>query len=376
MSLDQELMEAFAQSTGVTGIGKPRRYLWTDAFAVCNYLGLAQKTGEEKYLEFARGLVDQVHRVLGRHRGDDGRTGWISGLSEDEGARFPTRGGLRIGKKLPERQPGEPFDRQLEWERDGQYFHYLTKWAHALALMGSATREEHYLRWAVELIVVSQRRFTLPTVPGEPGRLAWKMSIDLTRPLVASTGQHDALDGFITSLELGKSRGWHSAPPQDLSKTLASLSAQMGSGDWVTEDPLGIGGVLDAATRLAMLIQLEKETATDLLSHLVQVAVHGLRGYAHSHGLNQPATHRLAFRELGLAIGLQGLEWVASRDWNHPGIRQGIQDLARFQPLAGAIRDFWCQPANRAVKTWMDHDDINSVMLVTSLYPWGFLNIG
>ncbi len=25
----------------------PRRYLWTDAFAVCNYLGLYLETGEE-----------------------------------------------------------------------------------------------------------------------------------------------------------------------------------------------------------------------------------------------------------------------------------------------------------------------------------------
>jgi hypothetical protein len=43
------------------------------------------------------------------------------------GAAHPTRGGLRIGKKLPERRPGEAFQERLEWERDGQYFHYLTK---------------------------------------------------------------------------------------------------------------------------------------------------------------------------------------------------------------------------------------------------------
>ena len=30
----------------------------------------------------------------------------------------------------------------------------------------------------------------------------WKMSIDLSRPLVASMGQHDPLDGFVTCAEL------------------------------------------------------------------------------------------------------------------------------------------------------------------------------
>jgi hypothetical protein len=34
---------------------------------------------------------------------------------------------LRIGKQLAERRPGERFDERLEWERDGQYFHYLTR---------------------------------------------------------------------------------------------------------------------------------------------------------------------------------------------------------------------------------------------------------
>ena len=43
----------------------------------------------------------------------------------------------------------EPFDERLEWDRDGQYFHYLTKWMHALCqaafFVGDAPR------WAVEL---------------------------------------------------------------------------------------------------------------------------------------------------------------------------------------------------------------------------------
>src|SRR5438105_10487508 len=100
-----ELMLRFAERTGLIGDGPSRRYLWTDAFAVCNFLGLSRATGERRYEELAVTLIDRVHHVLGRHRPDDRRRGWISGLDEREGERHPTRGGLRIGKPLAERQP-------------------------------------------------------------------------------------------------------------------------------------------------------------------------------------------------------------------------------------------------------------------------------
>src|SRR5512134_913325 len=114
------LMARFVERTG-----DARRYLWTDAFAVCNFIGLDQD-------ELALQMIERVHRVLGRHRTDDSRTGWISGLADRAGEQHPTVGGLRIGKPLPERRAGEPLDDRLEWDRDGQYFHYLTKWMHAL----------------------------------------------------------------------------------------------------------------------------------------------------------------------------------------------------------------------------------------------------
>ena len=46
------------------------RNLWTDAFAVCNFLGLHRATGEALHLARARALVDVVHEGLGRHRLD------------------------------------------------------------------------------------------------------------------------------------------------------------------------------------------------------------------------------------------------------------------------------------------------------------------
>ncbi len=88
----RELMTEFANLTGLspTGCVPSRRYLWTDAFAVSNFLELFNQTRNEKYKEFALRLVDQVHSILGRHRDDDPRTGWISGLDEQDGRMSPT----------------------------------------------------------------------------------------------------------------------------------------------------------------------------------------------------------------------------------------------------------------------------------------------
>jgi hypothetical protein len=179
------LMNDFAERTGLDSDRPVRRYLWTDAFAVCNYLGLARSSGNQRFKGLALRLVNQVHRTLGRHRQDDARHGWISGLAESEGEVHPTRGGLRIGKSLPERGARDPFDEQLEWERDGQYFHYLIKWMHALDQLSRATGESRYNLWARELAAAAHAAFIESPASGLPIRMVWKMSIDLN-PNVSS----------------------------------------------------------------------------------------------------------------------------------------------------------------------------------------------
>jgi len=87
-------MTDYGDRTGLaTSRHPPRRYLWTDAFAVCNFLELFRQTDDVQYRENALALVDQVHAVLGRHRDDDPRRGWISGLEEENGKLHPTAGG-------------------------------------------------------------------------------------------------------------------------------------------------------------------------------------------------------------------------------------------------------------------------------------------
>ena len=55
-----QLMMRFSERSGLIGDAPKRRYLWTDAFAVCNLLGLTQATGDGRYVELALRLIDAV----------------------------------------------------------------------------------------------------------------------------------------------------------------------------------------------------------------------------------------------------------------------------------------------------------------------------
>jgi len=373
------LMLGFAQRTGLDSDRPQRRYLWTDAFAVCNFLGLARATGEKRYTDLALCLVHQVHQTLGKHRGDDPRVGWISGLSAHEGERHPTRGGLRIGKSLPERGAGESFDERLEWERDGQYFHYLTKWMHALDQVSRSTGDSWFNIWARELAQSAHDAFTyLPTA--RTPRMYWKMSIDLTRALVPSMGQHDPLDGYITCEQLGDTAAGLPQPVggPTLEDATSRFAAMTGGIEWASSDPLGIGGLLVDAYRVA---QLNREWALPeegLFERLLTAAQAGLQYYSGSGELETVAEHRLAFRELGLAIGLSAVQhiWQAvtqSQAAASPAARARLQALMRYVPLGEEIESFWREAEHQRTRTWSEHRDINEVMLATRLAPDGFL---
>jgi hypothetical protein len=365
----EALMAAFAERTGLTGDGPPRRYLWTDAFAVCNFLGRA--TSRDEHLRLALRLVEQVHRVLGRHRPDDPRTGWLSGLDEAAGAAHPTRGGLRIGKPLPERAANERFDDTGEWDRDGQYFHYLTRWMHALDQIARVTGNPRYNTWARELAAAAHAAF----VQGPAGdrRMVWKMSSDLSRPLVSSMGQHDALDGLITCAELEGTARELAADGPRLDGAIADFAALTAAGRLVTGDPLGVGGLLADAFRVAQLVRCGQFAGAALLPALLAAALEGLQHFTRQPELRLPAEHRLAFRELGLAIGLHALE-LASLQTPVPVDAAGyLSALSAFVPLAAAIESFWRDPQHQRSPGWGEHRDINEVMLATSLAPAGFL---
>ncbi len=385
ISIVREIMTDFADSTGLSSSrNPPQRYLWTDSFAVCNFLELFRRTRDENYRGLALRLVDQVHHTLGRHRRDDPRSGWISALDADQGETHPTGGGLRIGKKLDERRRGEPLNEQLEWDRDGQYYHYLTKWMHALNRVGIATGDPAYLRWGMELAQTAHSRFTYTHPSDGRKRLYWKMSIDLSYPLVLAMGQHDPLDGLVTYSELqttASSEFALSALP-DLSPEISDMAVICREENWTTNDTLGLGGLLIDAWRIAQLMTRGGLVDAGLLEALLDSARLGLESFKADNPLKYRARQRLPFRELGLAIGLKGVGMMQEYIEKNPGglglessLQRKMVALSEYLPLSNIIERFWLDNKNREAGNWGEHREINMVMLATSLAPEGFLTV-
>jgi hypothetical protein len=135
------------------------RYLWTDAFGLVLLVSLFRDLREERYLDDAEALVQDVYRVLGRRRG------------------------IRIGEAP---------------DRDGQYFHYLAMWLFALSRLS-----EHIPQYRARAIALARdvhRAFVLP----EKG-VMWKMKEDLSAPYPGfGYGALDAFNGYVVYRLLGE----------------------------------------------------------------------------------------------------------------------------------------------------------------------------
>jgi len=101
---------------------------------------------------------------------------------------------------------------------------------------------------------------------------------------------------------------------------------------------------------------------------------------ANRDALSMPAYYRLAFRELGLSIGLHAVQRMqdllarSPRTFETlPSLRSRLDLLMRYAALIEPIEGFWLNPNNRQADSWDEHEDINSVMLATSLAPEGYL---
>src|SRR5207248_10378892 len=101
--------------------------------------------------------------------------------------------------------------------------------------------EAAYAQWAVELGERAFAGFARGSRSGEVVGLCWKMSTDLSRPLVPAMGAHDALDGFITFRQARHAQmrlGEGAATARGGS--IESLSLICRHRVWTTEDPLSL----------------------------------------------------------------------------------------------------------------------------------------
>lgn len=135
------------------------RYLWTDAFGVILRVSLYVETVEQRHLDEAEWLVEEVNKVLGRARG------------------------IRIGEAP---------------DRDGQYFHYLAMWLYALAVLGRYIPD--YRQHGIDRVRQIHDAFVVPNQG-----VYWKMTEDLSRPYPGyGFGALDPFDGYVSYRMLGE----------------------------------------------------------------------------------------------------------------------------------------------------------------------------
>ncbi len=254
---------------------------------------------------------------------------------------------------------------------------------HALNRVTKVTGDSTYNRWAIELARGVHAKFVYVPFSGGQKRMYWKMSIDLSSPLVSSMGLHDPLDGLVTYSQLQATAA--EEPKRlsgDLRVEILDMTTMCRGKSWATDDPLGIGGLLSDAFRVAQLMVKGYLTRTGLLGALLEASLKGLKAFGREDSLNFPADSRLAFRELGLSIGLGALErlpGLVERNENtfarEHDLRVWMNALKHYGALKEAIDQFWLRDGNRAAESWMAHRDINMVMLAASLSPDGYLRL-
>ncbi|KAJ9625527.1 hypothetical protein H2203_004284 [Taxawa tesnikishii (nom. ined.)] len=269
--------------------GHRGRYLWTDAFGVLNLITLSKETSHPHYLNYATSLTHTVHETLGRTRDLSSR---LPGATDAS----PLSGGLRIGKEDAEGSDG-----------DGQYHHYLTLWMFALNRLSVVTRDRNFNDQAVELAKAIHPRFVYNRDSARP-RMVWKMSMDLSRPLVRSEGNLDPIDGYVVYKLLQQTAGGDVLKEEiaDYKKILDTKWR-----DYSSSDTLDLGMTLWTAHWFAG----DEEWA----SGLANAAERDMRDlFEEDRYLDHDIRRRLAFREFGTCLGIRAR---GMRGWNR--LRRG-----------------------------------------------------
>ncbi|KAF7800333.1 hypothetical protein EIP86_011583 [Pleurotus ostreatoroseus] len=215
--------EALTWSPPPAHAGHNGRYLWTDAFGVVNFITLFRFTSNLTYLHLAARLIYAVHNTLGRTRD---LHEYLPGAS----AEHPLAGGLRIGKEDESGPDG-----------DGQYHHYLTLWMFALNRMSLVSGEQRYNDLAIELAEAIHPAFVVRRDSSRP-RMYWKVTTDLSRPLVPSEGNLDPIDGYVICSILQETSGRPDVLRREISDYKRILDTKWKS--YSSDDPLDLGMTL------------------------------------------------------------------------------------------------------------------------------------
>jgi len=322
--------------------GHKGRYLWTDAFGVLNFVTLFLTTSSPHYLGLARALVDAVHSTLGRTR--DG-----SSQLRNATADAPLAGGLRIGKEEAAGPDG-----------DGQYHHYLTLWMFALNRLGAAARDRRYNDLAVQLAKAVHPAFVYNRAAARP-RMYWKVSMDLSVPLVRSEGNLDPIDGFVVYRILQESDG----PGSKVLETEIDEYRRIVETKWRgyrSDDPLDLGMTMWTSHFFGSGLGAEKEEWSASLLEAAKRDTANLFDRGH---FNSNVRRRLAFREFGTVLGLRcGTEGARWDDM--------VKKIIDTWESTGVVPDPGAAKADAVINSEKDLVPITLVMYAAALNPASF----
>ena len=208
--------------------------------------------------------------------------------------------------------------------------------------------------------------------------LHWKMSIDLSRLLVASMGHHDPLDGLAAAWRVKATRHDFGGETDGLTEVIVDYRVLCeGVDSWTPHDALGLGGLLSTLAELIDLTASGRIPFDPLLLRLASDAERGFGNGPVPREIAAPLARRLPFRELGLAIGLRAVPAACEAVDHHATrfggvadraiLRGALERLVQRVDLAGRIELAWLAPAAQSSTSWSMHADINSVMLAASL---------
>ncbi|KUI72949.1 hypothetical protein VM1G_08256 [Cytospora mali] len=317
--------------------GHRGRYLWTDAFGVLNLITLSRVTPHRThYISLASTLVSKVHSILGRTRDQSSR---LPGATDEN----PLGGGLRIGKEHDSGSDG-----------DGQYHHYLTLWMFALNRLSVASAQPEYNDMAISLARAIHPAFVYQRSSSRP-RMYWKVSMDLSHPLVHSEGNLDPVDGYVVFTLLQRTNGEGSTVLQDEIRDYEKIVQTKWQG-YSSSDPLDLGMTLWTAHWLA------GEEEHPWAGALLTKAKSDTMKLFDSGYFDRDIERRLAFREFGTALGIR------CQCEDQDGWVDRADTITTMWRDAGLLEGGWKSRVNT------DHDlaPITLVMYAAALVPGAF----
>jgi hypothetical protein len=318
-----------------------RRYLWTDAFGLLNFVTLAQRYPESRrgvLLDAAKRLIDAVHATLGQPRS----SAFPMAVQANSSYGFK---GLRIGKEKARSKS----DAGMEY--DGMYWHYLDKWFFALLRYYQVSGDHDALRDAIQLIKALHPAFLQKSMTGQVLGLHWKMNVDLTSisELGNAYPNDDALSGYIVyslvkHASLGK--GFPSLERECIE--LGDVARQyILSGVRIFPDPLGFGLWGWKSQWLGA------EWSQPILERLRRMA---------PIALDVESGRRLPFRMYGAFLGAQLV----------PDKSLGLAEMVEHILNSTRIVE---HELNTRIGGGGEHSCINKVMLASALDPLAFMRI-